>query len=139
VALTLKLLADSFEQRLPDKDGRITSDSELRPYSKGDMFEANSQEEYDRLIESGAAVDPEKEQQRQTAELQARREALEAEQARIDAQLADLPSSDGDDLSKLSREDLNAHASAAGVDDPESLPNKDAVIAAIRQAEQSQG
>lgn len=39
-----------------------------------------------------------------------------------------------DDLDGLSRKDLDAKAHAAGVDAPEKLPNKDAVIAAIRQA-----
>lgn len=40
----------------------------------------------------------------------------------------------GDDLSKLKREDLDERARAAGVDEPEKLSSKQAVIAAIQAA-----
>lgn len=36
-----------------------------------------------------------------------------------------------DDLEKLTREDLDQRAAAAGIDSPESLPNKQAVIDAL--------
>lgn len=40
----------------------------------------------------------------------------------------------GDGLSDLKRDELNALAKEAGVEDPESLSNKDGVIEAIRAA-----
>jgi hypothetical protein len=36
------------------------------------------------------------------------------------------------ELDSLTRDELNARASAAGIDAPESLPNKQAVIDAVR-------
>lgn len=43
------------------------------------------------------------------------------------------PSGDsGPDLDKMSRAELDVHAKSVGVEDPESLPNKDAVKDAIR-------
>jgi hypothetical protein len=56
----------------------------------------------------------------------------------------ETPEADGDDdagaesdedLDALSRKDLNARAALSGVETPEKLPNKLAVIAAIREAE----
>lgn len=41
----------------------------------------------------------------------------------------------GDDLSKRTRPELNELARLAGVENPAGLPNKDAVIAAINEAE----
>lgn len=35
------------------------------------------------------------------------------------------------DLTTMTRDDLNAHAADAGIADPDKLPNKDAVIAAL--------
>lgn len=80
--LTLKLLASVYDQAQSDDRNPDT----VR-YTRGDVFDARNQAEYDRLIEADAAVDPEKEQERQRAELEARREALEAERARLDEQL----------------------------------------------------
>jgi hypothetical protein len=41
---------------------------------------------------------------------------------------------DGDGLDDLTRAELNERAAEAGVESPESLPNKGAVIGAIREA-----
>jgi len=43
----------------------------------------------------------------------------------------------GRDLESLTRAELDAHARDLGVEDPESLPNKPAVLAAIRNADTS--
>lgn len=133
--LTLKLTANVYFQAQSDDPNPLVP-PKLVQFTKGDVFEARNRAEYDRLIEAGAAIDPQKAQEQAAADLRARREALETERAQLDAQLASLP---GDNLADLKREDLNARASVAGVDDPEGLPNKDAVIDAIRQAEASQG
>lgn len=46
-----------------------------------------------------------------------------------------VPPADGDpDLSKLSRDDLDALATSLGIESPEKLPNKAAVVAAITDA-----
>jgi hypothetical protein len=42
--------------------------------------------------------------------------------------------SPGDDLDSLTRDELNERATAAGVENPDKLHNKDAVIAAIKAA-----
>jgi uncharacterized protein YPO0396 len=44
---------------------------------------------------------------------------------------------DGDDLESLTRDELNARAEAVGVESPDKLANKDAVIAAIEAAHAS--
>ena len=41
------------------------------------------------------------------------------------------PTEDATDLARMTRADLNEYAAHRGVDSPESMPNKDAVIAAI--------
>ncbi len=38
-------------------------------------------------------------------------------------------------LSEMTRDELNTHAASVGVENPESLPNKDAVIEAIESAQ----
>lgn len=99
----LKLLAAQYDQPVLDKDGGwnpLTGATVRR--SRGETFEANSQEEYDRLTaDSGvpgddpAALDPDEANKREKADLERRRAALEAERDAIDAQLAAaVPSSD---------------------------------------------
>jgi len=44
------------------------------------------------------------------------------------------PSDDGDEFAGLTRDELNAVAADAGVEDAEKLPNKDAVVEAILEA-----
>jgi hypothetical protein len=84
--LTLKLLAHVFNQRVNDDP---KSDETVQRV-KGDVFDARDQGEYDRLVSSGAAVDPDKEHELRKAELERRQAQLEAERAQIDAQLKDV-------------------------------------------------
>lgn len=42
------------------------------------------------------------------------------------------------DPAKLGRDDLNAYAAERGVTEPEKLPNKDAVLAALVEVEQTE-
>lgn len=53
---------------------------------------------------------------------------------RAKAAKADDDDDQGDGLDKMNRDELNAAAAEAGVEDADKLPNKDAVVAAIREA-----
>jgi hypothetical protein len=86
--LTLKLLVDSYDQYTDPADPR----KGFEPRTKGDVFEARDQAEYDRLTEIGAALDPQKAQEAERGRLEAERTRLEAEKAKLDEQLKELPS-----------------------------------------------
>lgn len=56
-----------------------------------------------------------------------------------DGTLVDLSTpAPADDLTRLSRDELDARAAALGVENPNELPNKDAVITAIQDKETNQ-
>jgi multidrug efflux pump subunit AcrA (membrane-fusion protein) len=78
---TLKLLATVYNQPHPDHPD---DPNRLIPRSEGETFEANSQEEYDRLIDIGAALDPDEAQKQEKAQLDERLAALDAEKAQLD-------------------------------------------------------
>lgn len=82
----LKLIADSYDLPLEDEP-QGNRPLRTKALSKGDTFTPRSDEDYERLIESGAAVDPKKENERKRQQLEDRRQELEAERARIDAEL----------------------------------------------------
>lgn len=89
--LLLKLKVGFFDQPVLDKSGSFDPQrGETVRRSNGDIFEASSQEEYDRLIASDAAVDPEVAAEQTRQDLQNRRAELEAEQERIAAELGSL-------------------------------------------------
>lgn len=88
MALQLRLTASRYDQ--PDELGKQDSPTTTR--SQGEVFEANSQEEYDRLIAAGAAEDPDEAAKRRQEELDAAQARLDAEKAALDAQFeADKP------------------------------------------------
>lgn len=87
--LLLKLKVGFFDQPVLDKSGNFDPlRGETVRRTSGEIFEASSQEEYDRLIAADAAADPEVQAEQDRQDLEARRVALEAERDRIDAQLA---------------------------------------------------
>jgi hypothetical protein len=110
---TLVLTVDSYDQIGPDDDPR-GGVRDLTTYSRGDSFKAASAQEYDRLIEIGAAVDPAKENERQREEAEQRIAALEAERARIEA---DLEAANAEaDPSSLTKPELVNRLEAEGLD-----------------------
>lgn len=109
--LLLKLQVAQMDQPVLDKDGGFDPlKGATKRINKGDIFEALDQEQYDRLIEAGAAQDPEKAAEQERKDLEVRRSALEAEQARIDAQLAQTTPADD-----LKGKALDEALSAAGL------------------------
>jgi hypothetical protein len=94
----LELIVDSYSS-----PSSREPDAPTIPRTKGQQFEPLDAQERDRLIEIGAAVDPQEAQQRREADLQAEREQVEARRAALDAELASLV-----DLSKLKSDDVNA-------------------------------
>lgn len=109
----LVLTVDSYDQIGPDDDVR-GGIRDLTTYTRGDTFEARSDQEYDRLIEIGAAVDPTKENERQREEAEQRIAALEAERERIEA---DLEAANADaDPSSLTKPELVSRLEAEGLD-----------------------
>lgn len=78
----LKLTVDIYDQ--PMGDGR---DAPVERRTRGEVFQARDQSEYDRLVRIGAAVDPEEEQRLEQQRLQARRDQLERDRAALDAEL----------------------------------------------------
>lgn len=107
----LKLTVDSYDQ--PVKEG-----DPIRR-SRGDLFEANDAAEAKRLIEIGAALDPDEAAKQEAARIEAERaqlqsqiDALEAQSDALDSpqgepaapgQLAELP----EDLDELKGKDLD--------------------------------
>lgn len=123
--LTLKLTANVYFQAQSDDPNPLVP-PKLVQFTRGDVFEARSQEEYDRLIAAEAAVDPEREQERQAQELRDRRDRLEAEKAQLDAQLDALPS---DDPSRLKGQALDRALDEAGLSKDGSADEKRARLA----------
>lgn len=142
---TLKLLADSYEQRQPNESGRITRDSDTRSYSKGEVFEAHSQEEYDRLTAAGAALDPKAAQEAEAEDLRRRQAQLEAESERLAAELESVEGqadrvesgkpAEGDALEDLSVDELKDRAKAANIEGYSSM-RKAELLDALRDDQQ---
>lgn len=87
--LKLQLTVGFYDQPQLDKDGNFDRDKgTLTRRNRGQIFEAQSQAEYDRLLGAGAAVDPDKANEEEAARLRARLEELESEKAATAAQLA---------------------------------------------------
>lgn len=131
MALKLKLTASIYDQAQSDDRDPAT----VR-YTRGDIFEARNQAEYDRLIDADAAVDPDKAIEQEQADLRARREALEAEQQRIDAALTDLSSDEPAPGSPeaLSGKDLNDALDAYGLSKSGTVDEKRARLAEAQNA-----
>lgn len=124
---TLRLIADSYDQRQGDKP-----DSPLKAIAKGELFEPRSQEEYDRLVDSGAAEDPAELQKRAEEELESRREQLEAEKAQIDEQLKGAKAPE-----KLSGKQLDEQLGSRGLSTDGTVDDKRARLAAAVADESS--
>lgn len=84
MAKKLRLLADYYSQ--PQKDDRPERRS-LVDRSKGEIFEPVDQAEYDRLVEIGAAEDPDEVRRRAREDAERRLEELKAEQDRIEQEI----------------------------------------------------
>jgi hypothetical protein len=111
----LRLLVDSYDQ---PQEGHTRADPNLRALSRGDIFEARSDAEYDRLVEIGAALDPEEDlrRRRDAAEAQAQRLRDEADRLSEEAERqASAVDGESGDLSSLTKPELQARAKAAGL------------------------
>lgn len=69
--LKLKLLATEFDQPLVDRDyvPRTPGQVPTKRYVQGDEFTARDQEEYDHLVEQGAAASPDAPDPRDASQL----------------------------------------------------------------------
>ncbi len=133
----LRLLADLYDQ--PQSDDR---DADTVRYRKGDLFQPRSEREARHLVEQGAALDPQAAQERRERELQAERDRLEAQRAALDAELDGLATR-SEDLSSLSKADLQARADEAGLDvqgtGRDGSVTKDDLVDALQAHQASQG
>jgi hypothetical protein len=94
----LELIVDSYSS-----PSSRDADAVLIPRTRGERFEPLDAQERDRLLEIGAAVDPEEAQKQREEALQAERDQIEARRAALDAELDALV-----DPSKLKSDDVNA-------------------------------
>jgi hypothetical protein len=130
--LTVKLLSGEYDQ--PNADGRGATKRR-----RGEVFTANSQEEYDHLTrvpernrpgQTGRpiAIDPDKELELQQQNLDRERARIEAAQAELDAQKASLDAKesgqDPRDASDLKGKELSAALERFGLDDSGSAEEK---------------
>lgn len=112
MAKKLVLTVDSYDQ--PQKDDDPSGVRSLKALSRGDSFEPVTDAEYDRLVEIGAAVDPQKQNEDAKAEAEQRIAALEAEKAQLEDQ---IESAQADaDPSSLTKPELVSRLEAAGLD-----------------------
>lgn len=145
MASKIKLLVDSYDQRQPDANGNISRDSDTIHRSRGELFEPTSKAEKDRLAEIGAALDPKEAQEREAEDLRRRQADLERQAEALAAELDQVeeqadrvesgkPEDPADDLESQTKADLVPRATAAGVENADSL-RKAELIDAIRSAE----
>ena len=83
----LTLLADSYDQPLSDEPPAPGFPVRTKPYSRGDEIVPRNQDEHDRLIEMGAAEDPQERNKREQEQAQARIDALQAEKTQLDERI----------------------------------------------------
>lgn len=103
----LQLTVGIYDQPQLDKDGNFDPlKGELTRRRKGEVFEAQSDAEYDRLLSFGAAIDPDKAAEAEVASLRARLEELEAERASTEAQIAANEAKASEDAASLDPEEL---------------------------------
>lgn len=121
----LELIVDSYSSPSSRDAGAV-----LIPRTKGDLFEPLDAQERDRLIEIGAAVDPEEAQKRREAELQAEREQVEARRAQLDAELASLI-----DPTSLKGKDLDRELNARNLSTDGTVAEKQSRLADALAAE----
>lgn len=126
----LRLLADSYDQRQPDSDGEFNEKGRLVPISKDELFMPVSDEEYDRLVESGAAIDPGEQAKREREAAEARIAQIKAEQAELEDRLAEASAGELEDQTV---DELKAKASDLGIEGVSSM-KKAELVEAIRSA-----
>lgn len=95
MAKQLRLTVDLYDQ--PRKWGQDRDGATIRRM-KGEVFEPVSSEEYDRLIEIGAAEDPAEVQKRAEEELERRRDELAAQRDALDAEIGAVAKSKPESL-----------------------------------------
>jgi hypothetical protein len=110
MALTLRLTASIYDQAQSDDVNPAT-----KRYVRGDVFEARNQDEYDRLVNAGAAVDPDKELADESAKLEARQAQLQQELASLESRRIALASAPAPAPSELTGADLDAALDDAGL------------------------
>lgn len=120
---TLRLVADIYDQPQEWGQGR---DAPTNRITKGQVFEPLHAQERDRLIEQGAAEDPEEQQRKAEAELNARRAQLDAERAELDAQIEAASI----DPEKLKGDKLDEALAARELDQEGSVADKRSRLAA---------
>lgn len=126
MAKKLQLTVGHYDQ--PQlKDGEFDREKGLTVRrSQGDVFEAQSQDEYDRLIGLGAAVDPDKAKASEAEKLRARLSELDAERRQTEAQ---LQATEQLNPAELSGKDLDAALSARGLSTDGKVEDKRARLA----------
>lgn len=127
----LILAVDSYDQPQKDDTPQVRK---LVTYSRGDVFEAVSDEEYDRLIEIEAAIDPSKENERQREEAEQRLAALESEREALEARI-EAAQAEGDP-SSLTKPELVNRLEAEGLDTDGTKPELVARYTAHLEAQQ---
>jgi hypothetical protein len=127
---TLRLLADSYEQ--PQADDK-PSERHLVEYTKGDVFDALSDAEYDRLTEIGAAIDPKVANEQAKAEAEERIASLKAEQDALQSQI-DETQAEGN-LGSLTKPELVTYLEEHDADTSGTKPELLARAQAIADAE----
>ena len=117
MAKKLQLTVGRYDQPQLDKDGNFDRDKgRLVTHTLGDVFEAQSQEEYDRLVANGAAVDPDKAKASEAERLRARLQELEAERQQTEVKLqATSQAAPALDPSELKGKELDDALDARGL------------------------
>lgn len=132
---TLRLLVDSYDQ---PQEGHSRENPSLVTYSRGDVFEARTDAEYDRLVEIEAALDPQEDLKRRKEAAQAEADRLREEAAQLEEQAqahaaAVEGSAGGGDLSDLTKPELQKRAKELDISGQSSM-TKDELVAAIENA-----
>lgn len=105
--LNLQLMVGLYDQPDLNKDGEFDPvRGTLTRRTRGEVFEARSQAEYDRLIGAGAAVDPDTAAEEEAARLRTRLTELEDERASTDAQIRALEQAQADAEAEIDPDEL---------------------------------
>lgn len=114
---SLKLMVGLYDQPQLDRDGNFDREKgTLIRRRQGETFDAQSPEEYDRLIALGAAVDPDKANAAEAETLRARLAELDAERHETEVRLAATEAAAPQlDPSSLSGKELDAALDSRGL------------------------
>lgn len=117
----LQLLSQSYDQRVGDA---------LVRRSYGEVFEAQSDAEYERLTSRAAALDPAEAVKRESERIERERESLQAQIAALEAQSESLSSDLPPDPASLKGQDLDDALQAKGLSTSGTVAEKRARLAA---------